>query len=414
MDRRFVLCIGLVLANFSSRNSSVLGGELPAEMVPILTGWEEAREEQTRSGFAVRSLQMVLGPMRVASLTHRFDWQLKAPNRIVATPVDATERQFLPQIEIELAADGQMALVRCGASEKRMIDMIRTEVAQVTARQNLAEGGIVQASFTDDKAPKASPPQWVRSWVAASAKTVAVRSRFRRTDYDDATAVEHHSAGTFLFSAPYDGLYHSQPAAAPETESRRTTASGDSFVQLPGDERFLQWRGSDLTHIDFSALTYSVLTRPATPREILGSGSFDMVWQTLAAPQSSLPLVAGLDANTVLKNYEWEVRGETTDRVTLFGTPVTGPDAMLYSSAEVILDRQTLRTVATRIVDAARSRETVHQFEYEIASTDPKALGRWEPDLTRFRQNSSEGITEGVTDDSPESPLGPTEPVSAE
>ncbi|RLS56450.1 MAG: hypothetical protein DWH91_06530 [Planctomycetota bacterium] len=398
MDRRLLLMTGLWIAGWNCPSATAWGEELPGPVQKILASWAAVRNEQTRSGYAVRTLQAELGPMRVESLTRRFDWQQPTPHQLIAIPTDPTERQFQPQIEIELREDGELARIRCGAIEHQVPDLIQAEVTLVTARQITTQNEIVQASFVDnpDELP---PPAWVTKWITASQKNAAVKARFRRTDYDEATAVESSSVGQFVYRAPHDGMYHVQPAAPPKTLSHRTAPSGEAYVRLPGQERCLMWRGSDLISVDFLSLSYDVLPRPATPREILGSGSFDQVWQTLAAPQSSLPMVAGLDAGTVLKNYEWEIRGETKDRVTLHGTPVAVPDAMLYSAVEVIIDRTTLRTLATRVVDSARSRETIHQFEYEVTSSDPQALGAWELDLSRFQETPPATEIEGVSRD---------------
>ncbi len=187
----------------------------------------------------------------------------------------------------------------------------------------------------------------------------------------------------------------------------RRGLNGQSYVRLPGENLLLVWSGRDLTQVDVTARRYEVHAHPATPREVLGAGSFDATWQTLIAPQSALPMVVGLVEKELLSHYDWELVQENKGALILRGTPVDGPDAGLYSMAQVVIDPVSYRTQATRMVDISGSKETIHQFQYHVVSGDPQSLGVWQPDLTRFeRVREVPGVEAAlrVDDDQPPAP----------
>ncbi len=391
MDRRHGTLLGILLWTLVA--SAPLRAAAPdPRVVAILHTWETTSQTRTREGLAVRTLQPYLGPVRQDCLLQRFTWTRRGESELVAVPTDPQERQFSPEVQIATDAQGLPQAVVIGQLKLAVRDLMRAEIAQVAARESIStESEIVRVSFNSEEGEDSTFPvdsrvrDVISLWVAASKSVKAVRASFQRIDYDSAIEVETHAMGEFVFNAPYQGLYqslsHSPRGAAAGT---RIGVHGQRYVRLAGKDLLLIWNGLDLTHVHSAAESYEVYERPGTPREVLGAGSFDAVWQTLIAPQSALPMVVGLEENELLTNYTWQLIADDKSSLILRGTPVKGPDASLYSSVQVVIDPTTFRTQATRIIDVAGSKETMHQFRYHIVSKDPAALGHWLPDLSQF------------------------------
>ena len=118
-------------------------------------------------------------------------------------------------------------------------------------------------------------------------------------------------------------------------------------------------------------------------------------------------MVVGLVEKELLSHYDWELVADHQTAIILRGTPVDGPDAGLYTSAQVVIDPASFRTRATRMIDIAGSKETYHQFQYHIVSSDLKTLGQWQPDLARFERVGEMPTVEAgplVEDDQPPAP----------
>lgn len=393
MDRRLGMLLGILVGTLVA--SAPVRAALPyVRVVSVLHYWETTSLTRTREGLAVRTLQPYLGSLREECLQQRFTWTFRSASYLEAIPTDPAERQFLPNMRIAIDAQGLPQSVEIGQLKLAVRDLVRAKIAQMSARESSSPvSDIVRVSFNPDEEASLAAPvdsrvrQVITRWVAASQSAPAVRASFQRFVYDSAIEVETHATGEFVFCAPHQGLY--QSLSSPPTGASAGTRiglNGQRYVRLTGEDVLLVWNGKDLTQVNSSAKSYEVFERPGTPREVLGAGSFDAVWQTLIAPQTALPMVAGLEEKELLTNYAWELVADDKSSLILRGTPVNGPDASLYSSVQVVIDPASFRTQATRIIDVAGSKETMHQFTYRVVSKDPAALGEWLPDLTQYRQ----------------------------
>ena len=393
MDRRLekwlgILALGLVAA------ARLNAADPDPQVVSVLRSWETTSEDRGRDGLSVRTLQAFLGPLREDTLQERFTWKFRSPGELEAIPTDPAERQFLPSVRIRIDSDGQPESVVIGQLTQHVRDLERAEILQIAARESIAtDNGIVRASFNPEgdskpalSASSARTSEVITRWVAASKSANAVRANFRRIDYDSATEVETHAAGSFLYSAPYQGMYHSRPASKLSADSARIGVAGERYVQLPSQETLLLWSDGKLTQIDVPDQRYEVHTLPGSAREFLCGGSFDAVWQTLIAPQSALPMVVGLQEKELRANYKWELVADDHAAVILRGTPRSGPDSMLYRSAQIVIDPVSYRTRATRLIDASGTKETVHRFSDYTVSKDIATLGKWLPDLSALER----------------------------
>lgn len=414
MDRRLWKWLGILVCGLLTA-APVRAAEPDPRVVSVLEHWETTSQTRTREGLFVRTLQPFLGPLREDCLLQRFTWSIRGEAELEAVPNDPAERQFLPGVRIAIDAQGLPQTLVIGQLKKSVRDLARADIAQVASRESIStESSIVRVSFDPDGGPGLANPvnprvrEVISRWVAGSKAAKAVRTSFQRIDYDSTIEVETHASGEFVFVAPFQGLYKSvaRPTQGTVTATR-LGLNGQSYVRLPGESLMLVWSGRELTQVDLTARRYEVHSQPATPREVWGAGSFDASWQALIAPQSALPMVVGLVEKELLSNYEWEVVADNQRAIVLRGTPVDGPDAGLYTTAQVVIDPVSYRTQATHMIDIAGSKETYHQFQYHIVSSDPQSLGQWQPDLTQLeRVGEVPGVAAAarVDDDQPPAP----------
>ncbi len=390
MDRQLDKWFGfLFVALVSATNLNA--AEPQADIQSVLRYWEDTSEDRGRDGATVRALQSLLGPVRENDLLKRFTWQLLSPTEVQAVPRDPHERQFLPSIRVQVTETGLPQSILVGSFRQEARDLVRAEMIRIGTRESTStENGIVRISFDSGRGVTDKTPITPRvsdvltQWVAASKTANAVRAKFRRVDYDSATEVETRAVGTFVFAAPYSGLYHAQPDTKVTTESSRIGLDGQAYTQLPSQEMLLVWNENKLTQVDTAVQRYEVHRLPVAAKELLGGGSFDSVWQTLIAPQSSLPMVVALQEKELRANYKWSLVADDRQAIILHGTPVAGADVMLYQGAQVVIDPSTFRTRATRMLDITGTKETVHEFTFDLVSQDLAVLNGWQPDLSEF------------------------------
>jgi hypothetical protein len=390
MDRQLekwfgFLVVGLVAA--ASLNAS----EPNADINSVLRNWEATSGDRGRDGATVRALQTFLGPLREVDLQQRFTWRRLSETEVEAIPSDHLEQQFLPSVRLALDEMGMPQSVLIGNFRHEVRDIVRSEMRKIAAREAVSsDNGIVRVSFDSNRAsggqvaitPRVS--EVLTRWVAASKTTNALRATFHRVDYDSATEVETHATGAFVFSAPYTGLYHAEPVVKVAAASARIGLDGKPYTQLPAQEMMLVWDQNKLTQVDIPAHRFEVHQLPTSAKELLCGGSFDAVWQTLIAPQSALPMIVALQEKELRANYSWSLVSDDQKTIILHGTPVGGADAMLYQGAQIVIDPATFRTRATRMFDITGTKETVHEFQIQVAAADIAAVNGWQPDLSEF------------------------------
>lgn len=390
MDRQLEKWLGFLFLGLMTV-SSVDAAEPLADIRAVLQNWETTSEDRGRDGAMVRALQPFLGPVREEDLQTRYTWSQPSPAELLAVPCDPLEQQFLPSVRVSLNDLGMPQSVTVGNHRQEIRDVVRAQMSKVAARESIAsENGIVRASF--DAAGRATTKpeitprvsEVLTGWVAASQAANALRATFHRADYDSATEIETHSTGTFVFAAPYSGLYVSQSDKTIPAGSTRVGVDGQPYTQMPGPEMMLVWDKNQLLQVDNPMHRYEVHQLPTSAKELLCGGSFDAVWQTLIAPQSALPMLVGLQEKELRANYSWSIITDDQKAIVLHGTPAAGADAMLYQGAQIVIDPATFRTRATRMFDITGSKETVHEFSIQLASENVAALAGWQPDLSEF------------------------------
>lgn len=408
MDRRTRAGFGMLLWAVIGV-SNIRAAEPDQELSALFQNWATLSQERGRDGMIVRAIQPIVGPLREQCLTQRFRWAFRSSTELEAVPVDASEAMFVPRVRITIDGDGLPTHVTVGQLTQEIRDLVKADVARIQSIEaSSGDGQIVPVSF--EQPVVAAPPVNARlqeilsSWAAQSQKAKAVKTAFRRVDYDIATEIESHSTGEFVYAAPRMGYYRTVPTIRPAAESARIGIEGTPFVQLPGVALSHFWSEKELIEIDSANKSCVGYPLPKIRPDGHGIASFDNAWHHLLAPQKSLPFVVGLDEKELTTNYQWQIVSETATAITLEGTPIAGPDVGHYWQAQVILDPKTCRTKATRITDLARTRETIHQFFDQVVSQDVRALGDWKPDLTALTR----------VGDPPGSEVSPIQPASNE
>lgn len=390
MDWQLEKWFGFLFLGFVSV-TSLNAAEPPADISAVLRNWEATSGDRGRDGAIVRALQPFLGPLREGDLQTRFTWSKLSSTELQAVPCDPIEQQFLPSVRVTLNEMGLPQSVAVGNHRQEIRDVVRAQLSKIVAREAMtSDSGIVRVSFDAERGGAGQPAinprvsDVLTRWVAASRASNAVRATFHRADYDAATEVETYATGTFIFAAPYSGLYLSRSDAKGKAESTRVGLDGKPYTQLPGPDMMLVWDKNQLKQVDNLMHRFEVHQLPTSAKELLCGGSFDAVWQTLIAPQSAMPMLVGLQEKELRANYSWSLITDDQKSIVLHGTPVAGADAMLYQGAQVVIDPTTFRTRATRMFDITGSKETVHEFTVQLAAGDVAVLNGWQPDLSEF------------------------------
>jgi hypothetical protein len=267
--------------------------------------------------------------------------------------------------------------------------------AEIEQRRSLARGngGVIQASAMmlegDPGNAGESDPRLLEllsRWEQAAADCKALELRFKRYDYDNIFELETRGEGRFVYVAPNKGLYDLKPATVVERADGRTKARGGNFAVTPAKPQTFWWNGETVKIADGREKSYDELAVPKGLRaDVCAIGSWDVIWQVLAGPQKALPGVVDLRAEGFLNRFRWTIIKDDETEIMIEGRPVLAADRRHMSRLDVILDPTQFRTMATRVIDPAGSRETVHTFEYVLVN-DAQLHNEefWKPDLSAF------------------------------
>ncbi|REJ89281.1 MAG: hypothetical protein DWQ34_20105 [Planctomycetota bacterium] len=398
------------------------GGDPAEQIVVRLAAWERASAERSplrpdvdftgiEEKYTAHELQTaadLYGPVQADQLIRRFTWVDRSGSfgRVVmrGVPRDELTRLFYSAVDVQFdAATWEVQSVVFFDREGRP----RPHAIQPPAAPSAGGGIVTTAGFrsTDSQirlaanfvepadlleVPAASDVQVILDrWAQAMHDVRAVDGTFKRFTYDSVFLTEQRAVGRFHFEAPNRGLYVVEPVKAGlGGPSQKLDKQGRPYAIVADDPVAYYWNGTHVVWLDEQARTYQMVPVPESlDSEVRTVGSWDFVWARMAAPQRVLPGVVDVHNEDFLSRYHWSILRQSPRQIILQGQPATQESRYNLSRLQVILDPETFRTTATRVIDAGASREIVHVFEY---GTFHRALqpaeSKWEPDLTRYRR----------------------------
>ncbi len=125
-------------------------------------------------------------------------------------------------------------------------------------------------------------------------------------------------------------------------------------------------------------------TIPTTPAEFLTSfPSWTFPWQKLGKPQILFPMVAGIKAEQLLDDYDWFRGKKNPNGFHLVARPKIEGLRQEFKQIDVLLDKESLQTYATRIERPTGKSRTVTRIK--VVKTDPAQIGDWRPKLNGYK-----------------------------
>jgi hypothetical protein len=387
---------------------------------------------ETRSAHELALMLEFRGPVQADTLAKRFQWSVnqeeqsdKQPNvRLVGSTTDDVERLFYKSFEVTLDAKTHRPLsLRFSDRNGKWSDQHIT--LQSRLETNVADsssGSVTTADFKDDtkrsanqsdvlpvqfleRAPNEQPPtetdddeptnitpklkNILTRWAAASSGISS--ATFHRFRYDDNSKTERRATGVFYYESSTRGRYDikSVANAGGEKSSKEDSAGKPYQLKQERSSKFV-WTGRSLMLVDDDEKNYRSLAtpRPSNTDGPVQAGFSNAVLDWLSTPVNFLPFSAGFDLDVAASQYDWELLKENESRIWMKATPREGKQARGFREVNVILNRKTFRTQATRIRDANGSHETVHVFlEWKPGPRDSLGIDPLKPDIAKYRHN---------------------------
>ena len=211
--------------------------------------------------------------------------------------------------------------------------------------------------------------EFLDRWEASAAASERSQFRFRRFVYDHVFATEKRAVGAAYLEGTHSERWDLLPADVLEGEvSRRLDRQGKPF-QLKQDisetwiwtRESVRWINPEEKRVDQWAVS-----RNTTGGKVVDASGWSL-GKSIAAGMSLLPSaflhpILHPDADQLAKRFELSVFREEDSRLWIRMTPRFQADAASYQSMEVIIDRDTNRPGAVKIVDPAGNTETVYTF----------------------------------------------------
>ncbi len=397
----------------------------PVTVAQMERAFQEHHE--TRSAHELALMLEFLGPIKANILTKRFRWSIKKdgqPNvRLIGLTTDDVERLFYKSFEVTLNAKTHRPLSirfsdRNGQWGDRRVTLKRPFESDVA---DTSGNSAKTAGFSEDVDPSAAqsdilPAQFVESspseepaaksdgnkptnlspvlknvltrWAVASSGISSVI--FHRFRYDHIFKTERRATGVFYYESSGRGRYEIAAVAKAKGEkSAKKDSTGKPYEIKKERASRLVWTGRRLILVDDDEKSYrSIPTpRPSRAEGPVQAGFSNAVLEWLASPVNFLPFSAGFDAETMAREYNWELLKEGESRIWLKAKPQDEKQARAFREVNVILDRKTFRTQAVRIHNADGSDETVHVFlDWKSGPRDSLGIDPLKPDLARHRR----------------------------
>lgn len=192
----------------------------------------------------------------------------------------------------------------------------------------------------------------LKDWENKTKDITKLSGTHRRFVYDFVFEVEKRADGKFYYESPDKGRIDIEVVEIGEQEqSQKLGKSGKPFEVKSDIPEIWICDGKRIAQANVLGKTYSIHNLPPDKQ---GQNIMD----------GPLPFLFGLPAEVAQARYHISVLPQTNEQfVWLKILPKREQDAANWSSAEVILVRQTYLPYAVKLIDPVGNRETVYRFE---------------------------------------------------
>jgi hypothetical protein len=342
----------------------------------------------------------LLGPVSARRLVEEYRWTLARQDSgdmtLHGVPRDATTSLFFARVEVRL--DGtthQPVSIQffAGDGEPRPTKIIAAASAAM-APPNAPHRSDIElvASVTEVPDEPAAPQLFnlesiLKRWQESVGRIETAEIRFHRYVYDHVLLGESRGTGRLLFETPNLGAYEIEPVdTATDPRPARTDGREGKYTLQPDRAMTCHWNGTQVWIIHPDQNSYDVCEIPNTT-----SDEDRFAWRFWSPWKSPGTLVPGLVdvSDHFLKRYEWKLVRDDDRGLLLQATPTSDRDRSELKVLQVMIDRNSFQTKATRTVNATGTRETTHVFQYVSVNDHRVVQQSWVPDLSGLSLGST-------------------------
>jgi hypothetical protein len=335
----------------------------------------------------------LLGPVSARRLVEEYRWTLERLDSgdicLHGEPRDVTTSLFFALVEVRL--DGtthQPASIQffTGDGEPRPTKIIGAAGAALKRPKTPHQSAIRLVAGARDVPDEPAPPRpleletILKRWQEAVGRIQNAEVRFHRYSYDLVYRSESRGTGRFLFEAPNLGAYERAPIELASDTRPARSDDGGTFTLQRDSATTIQWDGTKVWILNLDQKLYDVMTIPERPpeRTLFGWNFFS---DFLASPPACLPGVVEV-TDEFLKRFNWSIARDNDQGLMLEGTPASNRIRDELKILQVLVDRASFRTTATRIISSTGARETTHVFQYVFVNDERVHRQSWVPDVS--------------------------------
>ncbi len=363
----------------------------------------------THNAHELEAAAELFGPVSARRLVEEYRWTLERGDsgeiRLHGEPRDVTTSLFFSGVDVVLdGATHRPASIQFVGVQGAPIPpvMVMATNTAKTAQEAAHQSDIQLVVNVTEPRDEPAPPRPVElesilnRWQEAAGRIETAEIRFHRYVYDHVYLAETRSIGRICFEAPNLGAYELEPVdSATDTQPARIDSQRGKYQLTRAGSTRIHWNGSRVWVIDLDQKSYDVWTIPEPLPEVFSGWSFFI--HQLASPSDYLPAVINL-SDDFLHRFQWKLVRDDDRGLMLQGTPISNRDRSELNLLQVLIDRDTFRTSATRIMNAMGSKETTHVLEYVSVNDNRVSRRGWVPDLFGLKQNArahSAGVDDG-------------------
>lgn len=384
------------------------------EVVAILRAWEVASKDAPRSSsraalaahqesHSTHELEAacdMLGAVSAERLLEEYEWTCGIGDtediHLTGTPRDVTTSLFFSGFDVALDRTTyrpKSIHFRTGGGEPRA-SAIAAPIARRPDAPSTREGnGVRPAAYAIPRAefapaPLSAPLESVLDqWIEASSRIHNAEIRFERYEYDTVFHTEKRGKGRFLYHAPDLAVYEIEGAEIPTgAQSKRVGHGGRTYTLQPATQFRAHLERGQLWLIDPEQRRYDQFDPSTTAgKDFRHFGVFGIPWSTWIAYVPGMIAAAEMTSN---RNLQWNFGPENRHGVIVVAQPTFPANFVVWSRLDVLLDRETFQTRATRVTSVDGTKETVHTFEYVSVNTPELTREQFVPDLNGLTKAS--------------------------